>query len=282
MVDKKSKKSKGVEKTTMSNLGANLPLGVPDPTGALVKPFSVKPWRMREEKELGKLRSEIPGTVSVAQQTGLVVMHMLNSVGNHDFTKMKHPEKQLVVSQMFMGDVWYVYAFIRKHCISEEVPMKLTCPRCGKEFDYQANLQTLQVNHANELEAAKWEYNLKVPFEIRGKEVKKFVLGPQRWEIAEKSYATKDESVAKELAMIGSIKGLNDDTAQLELMSGELDDMSKKDLEGLINEIDIHYMGPNMAIEMTKEDKCPNCGYASDYVISLDWSYNNFFGISSR
>jgi len=282
MVEKKSKKNKGVEKTTMSDLGANLPLGVLDPTGALAKQFSVRPWRMKEEKELGKLRNEIKGTVSVAQQTGLVVAHMLNSVGNHDFTKLQHPEKQLVVSQMFMGDVWYVYAYVRKQCIGEEVPMKLTCPRCGIEFDYQANLQTLQVNHASDLDASKWEYELKDPFEIRSKEVKKFILGPQRWEIAEQSYATKDDSVAKELAMIGSIKGINDDTNTLELISGELDDMSKRDVESLINKIDIHYMGPNMAIEMTKKDKCPKCGYSNDYVISLDWSYNNFFGISSR
>lgn len=282
MVDKKSKKNKGVEKTTMSKLGANLPLGVLDTAGALCTPFSVKPWRMKEEKELGKLRSEVKGRVSVAQQVTLVVSHMLNSVGNHDFTKLEQPEKHLVISQMFMGDVWYVYAYIRKQCIGEEIPMKLNCPRCGKEFDYQANLQTLQVNRSSSLEATKWDYELKNELEIRSKSVKKFVLGPQRWEIAEKSYATNDDSVAKELALIGSIKGLNDDEAQIELIPGELDEMSKVDVETLINRIDLNYMGPNMAIEMTKDDKCPHCQYSSEYLISLDWSYNNFFGISSR
>ena len=47
-------KLKGSSKTTLKQLGFNLPFGVPDNTGALVKNFSIRPWRLKEEKELRK------------------------------------------------------------------------------------------------------------------------------------------------------------------------------------------------------------------------------------
>ena len=55
-----------------------------------------------------------------------------------------------------------------------------------------------------------------------------------------------------------------------------LDEMGKFDLERLTTLIDENAMGPTMAIE----DKCGKCN--RDYILPIDWSYDNFFGDSSR
>ena len=55
------------------------------------------------------------------------------------------------------------------------------------------------------------------------------------------------------------------------LADHELDEMSKRDVEGIAAGFEAHTCGP----DMTLEGNCPKC--ASPFEVVMDWGYDNFF-----
>lgn len=280
-------KGSGVEVTTLGEQEMNLPLGLAAPDGSLSKSFGIKPWRMTEEKELAQAKKDDPAQ-NLATYVSTVVTYMCTHLGHHDFASggkngepMDMAERRVVTSQMYMGDVWYVYTTIRRESLGDILKLKLTCPRCRKSFPWAGSLASLGVNVAASVEDCLWEYELANPVAIRGKTVSKFRMGPQRWQVAETVYGDPNEAQAKEAALRASIYHLNDDAERIQLSSGDLDLLTKLDIEQISNVIDEHFIGPNMAIEINKENPCEHCGYKEPRLIPIDWSFERFFSISS-
>jgi len=279
----KEVKGKGSEKkikrTTLSELGPTMPLGILTPDGGYAKSFEVKRWRMKEERQLGELRDQQRGD-SVGEFVASVLASMCTSVGNHDFEKLKHPEKLIHISQMFVGDVFYLYTWLRFKSLGEELKLSIKCPNCSNDFKFVANLTTLEVDTCDTLEAAKWVYKLREPFEIRSNMVSELLMGPPRWTTLEnmKGIGGLNIGTAKAGMILGCIIGIGNksDAEQVVLSVNELDEMGKADIESITVQMDKNAIGPNMAIE----GECPKC--RSKYVMPIDWSYDNFFGASSR
>ena len=130
-------------------------------------------------------------------------------------------------------------------------------------------------------EDAQWTYELEEPFEIPGAKVTELKPPPPRWTTLEnmKSAGGLNTGAAKAGMIAGCIIGIKDASGkeqQAMLSMVELDEMSKIDLENITARMDENAIGPNMAIE----GDCPRC--RSNYVTPIDWSYDNFFGSSSR
>lgn len=273
-------KAEKYKELTLLEQGANLPVGILDPASRPVRSIEVRRWRLREEKMLAELVR--PGT-NMAQYVTSVLATMCTRLGVHDFegSGMKPEVRSAAVSSMWMADVWYAYVWLRYKSLGKVVKMTLTCAKCGLEYPYQADLETLRVRTIERAEDASWSYELREPIKIRGKQVSKLGFGLQRWAAVETIFGT-NSGAAKAAAIAGAIRTINDEKEELVFSENDVDELSKQDFEGIIAQMDEQFVGPNMAIEISRDDrpcpkKCPVEGR-----VAIDWSYNSFFGSSSR
>lgn len=266
-----------IKRTTLGELGTKLPIGVVDSkTGNLGKHFAVRPWRLKEERAIGKIRAENEHS-SVAEYVSMVLAYMCTKFGNHDFEKMKIEERRLIISTAFMADVFYAYVWLRREAIGPELKLDLTCNSCRAKFVFAGDLDSIEVGTIDNVTDADWEYKLKTPIEIRSKLIDGFKLGPSRWNELERIPAGTrrfDTGAAKSAIIRGSIREAGE-LGAIPLVDEELDELTKYDLEritGLINERPI---GPTMSIE----GKCTMCGAPFEHAI--EWATDNFFEPSS-
>ncbi len=269
----------GFKKSTTAERGAQLPLGVLSDSGAYVKTMVPRPWRMKEEKELAKLVEDRP-EMNIAEHVAVIVATMYDTLGPHDFSTMDDVSKRLIVSQMFMGDVWYAYFHLRINALGSVMKLQIKCPKCKNDYPFPADLNSAEVSWGERLEDLLWEFTLKTPVKMRGLEVKKFRMGPQRWSVLEAASETTG-AVPKEVAIRASIMGLDDIPDMSPLGKDELDELLKVDIERAAGEIDEHYLGPDMSIELGGDQKCPHCRFAAKRRLAMDWRYDNFFVDSS-
>lgn len=264
----------GRSKTTMGELGATLPLGTKDLNGVLQRSIVTKPWRLKEEKELGALRDRYKDA-NVAQYVSMVLGTMCTRLGHHDFTAMKPEERRIHIGQMWMGDVFYAYCYLRRDALGSDLATRVACPHCGHKFQLHANLDTLEVHTGDSIEAFQQTYKLRHPFTIRGKPVESLVLGPARWNALEGITGRINTGTAKAALIRGSIHAIPGHEGVV-LAPHELDELSKRDLEAITGLLDANVMGPDMAIS----GECPRC--SESFRTSIDWGYDGFFGISSQ
>lgn len=265
-----------VRTVLLKDLGPRLPLGVPDTGGAYRGDLVCKPWTMREEKELGSLRDSNRDS-NMAQYVSMVLATMYERIGPHDFSGMKFDERRLRVGQMYMGDVYYAYVWLRLQALGPELGIELTCATCNSKFTFPADLETIEVTTAANLEPFLWPYDLHVPLVIRDKEVRTLGMGPPLWQAIESmtGQGGMNAGEAKAVIILGSIveaEGLGAVT----LTDSDLDGMVKRDIEQIANLLDEHHLGPDMAVE----GSCPRC--RRPFKMPMDWGYDSFFGSSSR
>jgi len=272
-----------LKRVVLKEQGPRLPLGLVTTDGSYAKDIAVRRWRMAEERELGDLRDK-NRDANVAQFVGMVLATMCTQVGQHKFEGMKPEERRIHISQMFMGDVFYAYVWLRMQALGNELHLNLRCPNCGFKFPFTADLETVEVDVCEKLGDSLWEYKLREPFSIRGKEVTDLLMGPARWTSLENMQGVGglNTGAAKASVILGSIHGIANwkdkegKPQQVALAESELDEMGKRDIEAITNRVDEHAIGPNMSVE----GNCQRCRY--QYKLAIDWGYDNFFGDSSR
>ncbi len=261
--------------TTLAELGPVLPVGF-NVGGTLVKDLKTRPWKTKDERELSKLKKP---KMSMATYIGIVLGQMCSKFGPHDFTlDQKMPEKQLGIAQAYMGDVFYAYMYLRTQVIGNELKMDITCPTpdCGN-FRFTGDLGSTQVSRIDSLDQLDWFHDLRDPIEIRKQTVTKFRLRAPRWNtlVAGSNGDQMTMSMGKIMAVQGSVVGLNDEATELSLTDGEVDELSKYDLEAIANRVNDEFVGPKMAVE----GHCPKC--EREFQAPIDWSYDRFFTTSS-
>ena len=271
----------GCHPTTLAELGATLPVGIPGADGSLSKGFELKPWRTKEERELAKQKRQ---DTTIAQYVSVVVGAMCSRIGPHDMEAMKPAERSVVIAQMFMGDVFYVYCYLRRRAMGDDLRLEFQCETCARKIPYVASLDTLKVVTVDSLDALKWHYDLQTPIKVRRNEVKRLNMSAMRWAVAEQTAAVNfgTDAVAKIAAIKGSVVGVDDTGEQILVSDVELDELEKYDLEALADQINNHYVGPDMSIEdECRPEFCPRGG-GIKFRVGIDWAYDSFFGISSR
>ncbi len=277
--EEKSGNGLNLKETTVKELGLNLPLGISDGADGLVKSFALRPWRFKEEKELGELAEKNPDA-NLAQHVAMVVATMCTRLGPHNFEEMKWEEKLVHLGQMWMGDVFYIYILLRMQSLGGTLELRPKCATCRKEFDFDGILKSIRVLTGSVLSDALWNYKLEAPFEIRGKKAETLIMGPPRWNVLEMmdEAAVTNSGLRKAGIIIGAIHGVEGEEHRLVLSESDIEEMTKKDIEELSEKIDKNSAGPDMFIE----GKCPQLRCRSEFKQVIDWRYDNFFGVSSR
>ncbi len=263
-------------KTTLAELGPCLPIGI-DTGGALVKDLAHRSWKTRDERELGKLKKP---KMNMAQYVSTILAHLYTKVGSHDFTpEMDAMERRLKLGQMYMADIFYMYIWLRTQVISDKLKMNLTCPSpsCQFKFPFSGDLSTIDVYAVSRPEDLIWTYDLMDPLELRRKTVTKLRMSTARWASLESSVGdVNNDALGKIIGVRGSIVGLNEDPDLIQITDTEMDEMSKRDLETLVDRVNNEFIGPRMVVE----GKCPTC--ENEFAAPIDWRYESFFSISSR
>gem|GEM_PF-4948897 len=279
--EKQAKKGSTLRRTTLAELGPNLPIGFrDDKTGQLSKSFDVRKWRMPEEKAAGKLRSEYRGK-NAGQYVSALLSKMCPHMGPHKLETMKDEERLLVFNQMYMSDVLYAYIWLRYRASGPKLPMDPLCPFCREEFAFEGLLESLEIVTLDDIEDAFWEYELFEPITIRGKEVKRLKIGPPRWNMIESAneemLAEFNTGAVKCGLIYGSVTAI-EGVGEIPLGPNELDDMVKYDIEQLTAEMDRRAVGPIMVLEGI----CPAKNCKRKFKIPISWTTEDFFSTSSR
>lgn len=137
---------KGQEPTVscmkMSDLGANCPIGI-FTGGVRHRDFEVEDidfsieMELLEEKE--KRRLFPPAFVTA------VLARCLKRIGGIDFTSMDKPTKEQFIAEMYMADVLYIYAVLRRLTMGPDSFSKVKCPNCGIPVEFGWSLDDLDV-----------------------------------------------------------------------------------------------------------------------------------------
>lgn len=268
--------------TTLDEQKAKLPVGILDGT-TVHRDVVFKKWRTKEERELGRLMAP---DMDMAEHVSLVVSNMCSRIGHHNMDEKDAAEKALIVSMMYMGDVFYTYSMLRKRVVGDALDVKVACPRagCGVTFPYSGKLGTLEVACVDNIDDILWTHKLSVPIEIRKETVTHFDLAYPKWSVVEAGKGETSEAEIKALTLVGTIVGINGNgQAMSPLAMEELDELERDDFEAMMAGINENFLGPKMGVEgQCTPDVCKKFKRGGhDFAFSIDWRYKHFFARSS-
>lgn len=263
-----------MKSTTLGELGALMPVGILGSDRALNKTFKLKPFRLKEEKELGALKEK--GGMNLGRYVSHVLAVMCEEVGGEKIGDLKMEQRVLKFGGMWMCDVLYIYTFLRVDALGDALRTKIPCNRCKESFDFTADLMTLDVKTVDKPEELLHEVELKHGFPYQGSIRKKATLQPVRWAVFE-SRSTKDMGALQAAVIQNSICALEgiEHEKFSPVPDKALDELTKRDVEMLSKAINENTPGPMMAITA----ECPSCN--TKWTGAIDWGYDNFFSHSS-
>lgn len=271
---------------TLGELGNNLPIGIitedkDSESGIvqrkLIKKFELKKFNFVLEKEASNMWSTLSkrGGISPLEYITNIISHCLVVLGNRNVESLSKEKLRYGLGEMYLGDVFYMYAMLRVITISNEMPIKnMDCPRCKKvEKIHTVDLNTLAIVTRDDIDSLyKW-IELQDGIEINGVISKKLKIGP----ILFKTISNSSES--NETGMfVSMMRDCVIDAAGVEnfavIAEEHLSSLTGRDVPILKEAFDRISGGPCWTVEM----EC-SCGFKWDYYI--DYISKNFFRASS-
>lgn len=237
--------------------------------------FEFKDWTFKEEEFIAKAKSKAS---NIGRFITEVLNHMLLSVGDHDFTKLDKNEKILYLARQPMGNVLYMYIYLRYDQLGEELRLAFKCPHCGHNVDnYITDIGDLDIDckFGQFDEVVKYKLRKPVTLEAGDQLIEYVNLGIARWSMMEQTDGSMtDDASMKKYSYKHSIVGVDGITGYVNTdeIIGKL---KKQDIERLGVAIAKHNAGPSIQAEIS----CPKC--SNTFWRQIDWSYDHFFGVGS-
>lgn len=266
---------------TLADVGRRLPIGYRDATGKLHRDFETVDWDWDVEEELGELAERNQG-MSMGVYISEVVGRGLRSLGELDFSKLRRSQRRLVVSQLYHADALYVYVWIRISALGRTIRFeRFECESCGFAHEgFAGDLLTLEVKVREGDRAPTREVELERGFRYGKTDVRRVVVGPLKWSFMETADPTVLTNPAKfRLAALRSgVVGVEgaENGAPVVLTREHAREMGPASVNRIVAAIDA--VGGGAAMEVG--GKCARCG--AGFRRAIDWTYDNFFGRSSR
>lgn len=260
-----------MQETTLGVLKNHLPIGISDRPK---RDFTFRNWTLEQEKKISEFRK---ANRSHGAFVNKVLCYMLESLAGEDFNTADDGRKQLMLNQMSLMDVLYMYIYLRYDQLDSGIRLHVTCPACGKvNKDFVADMNGLDVKTIDGKDAPLQELVLKKPFELEKTKVEIIKVRRTPWDAMEKATdeVTTNNGKMMELIFDHSIVGINNEEGFTDIQA-LLKNLHKKDFERLSALMVKHNAGPSLIVH----DNCKFCG--SEFYQQLDWSYDSFFGASS-
>lgn len=261
--------------STFSLLGRTLPIGYLH-GGRLHRNFALRPFKMKEERALQALRAK-KGSIGMAEFVSEVLSFMLTEFGPwSDFSTLSEAERKLVISQLYMADVMYMYVQLRIEAIGEDVTFKLQCPACRHSWKFTADLAETDVVVSETADLA-WRHDLRSPIKTARGEVSQLVIQPPRWSAMTSVRPTREgvNHGDVKLHLIASAVRHPLGMPDFALSVADLEELTKRDLEKLTRTVDEDSPGADLELEAD----CPSCNHHFSH--ALNWSWDFFFTASS-
>lgn len=288
---------------TLGELQSELPIGVLNSNGRLLRNFKFKEWLWEQEEQVAEAKEA--GT-SLADFVVEVLWIMIEELGDWQLGKMKKDEFRVKIYNTYLADVFYLYVYLRYESMGPDIPMKLKCRYCTKEFDWVGDMESLDIMSYRLPEPKNLKLvnpeDSKVPEEVDEKELKKqeiemllnpmeltrgigyndkffteLSLQPCKWKVMDAIGADEfNEANMKKVMLqnsIANVKGI-EMPGVFYLADKLLKTINKRDLEFLIATSTKVNAGPEMSVE-AKHKKCGNTNR-----FAVDWTYDNFFALS--
>jgi len=268
-------------KQTLKDLQNVLPIGLFAPDGTLHKQFTHKPWRMEEERMVGKIR-ETGDYQFICPFISEVLGAMTISIGGMSFQDKNQAQRRLMVSQMFISDVMYMYVWLRREALGADVSLQSTCPMCGNKSKIVISLDELEVDSNDQEVKSPMDLHrtiiLKKGIIVSGTTHEEITIRPSTWMAMEGSTvkSLSNDGAVKTNILRDSIVGVTGLQRDHFIATDDiLDSLYKVDIELIAKAINDMNGGLNMSVET----KCENCN--RKYEQGVDWNYDNFFSHSS-
>lgn len=265
---------------TLAEYGRKLPIGVvsgDSPNFKLNKRFDIIPLTWPIERAIGRYWTKKREALNLSEYIGAILAYTVSQVGETDMTKMKMPDRLLFFNQMFMADVFYMYAYLRLISLGSELSIRgLVCtdPSCSHRFNYTADVSSLGVVTIDDTSALERTITLPNGFEMAGETRKKLVLRPPKWGVMAEPNFTRSEQDIFETTFSSSVVEIDGLGRGVAMLPHNFDSFTKTDIEYAKEEADPMFAGP----KWTVEGKCPKC--SERFFFELDWKFDSFFGRS--
>lgn len=257
-----------MDRSNFQLLGDELPIGILV-DGKLSKTFELRPYDMPAERKLAKLKKKCKSSPSFVART---LAAMIKSLGSVDFDAVPESHRTLMVSQMWLGDVMYIWFKLRMEAMGEELAVRMRCPACERKFQFVGDLEQTDCNVIMDPLDICWHHTLKHGLEVKGERIKPVVLQPPRWQAMMALEGAKLDQIDVKLALTrASVRQLGDKESN----PVNFDSCTKYDLEKLQKVINDGVPGPELMLEFT----CPHCEREGVHPINWDWDF--FFSAAS-
>jgi ribosomal protein L40E len=267
---------------TLADCGRKLPIGVliedDDGKGAsLNKRFDLIPLSWPIERAIGRYWQKRREHLSISEYVGVILAFTASQIGDKDMTKLKVVERLEFLNQLFMGDVFYMYAYLRLISMGNELIIKgLQCiaDECRHRFNYTADVSSLSVIKFDSIQEIEQTITLPDGFEYASDVRTKLVVRPPLWNVMGDPNFALSEQDSFESTIISSVVQIDDLPRGAILTPKDFDAFTKTDIEFLKEQSEMILAGPRWTVEGV----CPKC--QEQFFFELDWTFESFFGRS--
>jgi hypothetical protein len=273
-----------VKLITLAHLGKKLPIGILEtsPSGEkkLLKDFNIARLDWAKEREIAdtwKSISNRKGT-TILDYVTCVLAHTITDIGGIDFKKHDVDHRMYILGEMFAGDIFYMYAFLRVHSIGPDFQLKnVSCPRCNNVIPvFKVDLSSIEVLTRDDPNDITLDLELRDGFKLSGEVRKKITLQPASFRVMASSDLDNDALFFADVlkSACTEIDGVEGGV----ITDEEIAQLSPYDLALVRSENDWLAGGVDWSVEITcEEEKCKH-----KFFKIIDWRYGNFFALSSR
>jgi hypothetical protein len=280
---------------TVRELGAQLPVGFPQPDGSLAKAFTLRPYKSRIDRHIGHWeeanRDQFGSDQgkALAMKVAKFVSLIVESVGGKPLALTEDgdspEERQVEIAQWAFADVLYVYFFARINSLGEQLSVDAACSACGTQYTGDNSLifdlREADVRLVEKVEEMDLWYEVRKPFRLRDKKTmcKSVRIAPMRW-VTMMQPGVLSGSAMGQLGyrmLADSICGVNNDgSAPYDFTDQEMDEVEKIDRVAIDRLAEQVGGGLSLRTVVTCDKK--DC--AQPISNPLNWSWDHFFGES--
>lgn len=267
---------------TLAQLGKKLPIGILDtsPSGEkkLLKGFNVARLDWTKEREVAdtwKDQRKRPD-LSMLDYILCVLANTVTDIAGQDFKKHDIDHRMYILGEMFAGDVFYMYAYLRVHSIGPEFQLtNVKCPMCPHVIPvFDVDLSSIEVLTRDDPNDISHEITLRDGFKLGDALRKKITLQPASFRVMSHSDIDNDATFFADVLKSACTK--IDGVEGGVITDAEIEQMSPYDLALVRSENDWLAGGVDWSVDV----KCEKCSH--EFTRIIDWRYGNFFALSSR
>lgn len=275
-----------MKKTTIKELGSNLPIGILD-KGKLKKEFVLRPYKSKVDRILNIWREVNEGKplgYLTAKYISLVVDRVADIGFTLDATGNSGADQELKIHNWYFADVLYALIYSRITSISNIIEVAWSCPmrnaegaaKCNGQGIAKADLWSTEVNVIEDVKELEHWLKLKKGFKLRdGGLCRKVKMKPVTFQsqlsIGAASVGINSVGYHHFMDAIIGVDCLEGDYI---LTMGEIDEIEKIDALTIDRQAGKIAAGADLRTHL----ECSKCG--AKIVNALNWSFDHFFDYS--